>query len=543
MGLKSATRHLALRLRQRWVWAVAAPGPRPAAPAGQPRRCAKASEAFAAGGAAVPALAFVASSAPFASKGAWAEEEEMFDFDDGLGGLGGGGLGGSGGGSGSRWGRNGPGGRGAARPKAKVPVSILTGFLGAGKTTLVQHILRNREGLKVGIVVNDVAEANIDSEVLKFGDADGIVGLQNGCACCSGRQDLFTRLEELVNSTGIAKLDKPWDRLVVECSGVAEPESIAKELEAMGRRGAPVMQHIFLAGIVCVVDASTFWDKYHATGMSEDTTRQPLAVLLVNQLESADTVIVNKADLVSEADMARLQQLLSMLAPNARRLISTQGALPLRDVMPAEAVAIDMPAYVPTLANRHGTAVHAAGRSAAAATAPVPEVDGHGHGHGHGHSHEGHSHDDAADCSVCAAQTAEARHARYGLSTFVYRRSDRLFDARRLAVAMRQLPVSTAILTFEAEAAAASPASPPQPAAVATAAAFQGVLRSKGFIRVRGNDKPLYWSHAGQQVQVTPADGVPTRGTMQEVVFIGCGVDERAVTEVLDACLEPDASL
>ena len=82
------------------------------------------------------------------------------------------------------------------KPKNKIPVTIICGFLGAGKTTMVQHILGNRSGLKVGVVVNDVAEVNVDSQVLSVQDADGIVGLQNGCACCSGRDDLFARLEE-----------------------------------------------------------------------------------------------------------------------------------------------------------------------------------------------------------------------------------------------------------------------------------------------------------------------------------------------------------
>jgi len=461
----------------------------------------------------------------------------MFDFDDGLG-LGGDGMG-LGGGRGFG---GGGGGMGSKKAPAKVPVSILTGFLGAGKTTLVGHILRNRENMKVGVVVNDIAEANIDSEVLKFEDADGIVGLQNGCACCSGRDDLFARLEELVQSTGVSKLDRQWDRLVVECSGVAEPESIARELEAMERRGEPVMKRIFLAGIVCVVDASTFLDTYHSSEKATDQTQQPLSVLLVSQLESADTVIINKADLVGEAELARLHQLLAALAPNARRLVTTRGALPLRNLMPADPVNIDMPAYVPTLANRHSTAVRSASSTQQAAELAAPSAEGHGNGHDHGHSHEGHSHGDGSDCLTCAAQESAERHARFGISSFVYRRADQLFDAQRLAAAARALPVSAAFLDFEAagssivsEASAAAAAA----AATAPSAAFRGVLRSKGFVRVRGGEKALYWSHAGKQVQVAAADGVPTRGPSQELVFIGSGMDERAICEALDACLEP----
>jgi len=84
---------------------------------------------------------------------------------------------------------------GVQKPRNKVPVTIVCGFLGAGKTTLMQHMLSNRENMKIGVVVNDVAEVNVDSELLSITDADGIVGLQNGCACCSGRDDLFARLE------------------------------------------------------------------------------------------------------------------------------------------------------------------------------------------------------------------------------------------------------------------------------------------------------------------------------------------------------------
>eukprot|EP00930_Biecheleria_cincta_P031429 TRINITY_DN21815_c0_g1_i1.p1 TRINITY_DN21815_c0_g1~~TRINITY_DN21815_c0_g1_i1.p1 ORF type:complete len:535 (-),score=65.62 TRINITY_DN21815_c0_g1_i1:155-1549(-) len=459
-----------------------------------------------------------------------------------MGGLGGlGGLGYGAGGFGRRTGQS--------RPSPRVPVSILTGFLGAGKTTMVQHILKNREGLKVGVVVNDVAEANIDSEVLKFEDADGIVGLQNGCACCSGRDDLFARLQDLVNSTGVSKLDKPWDRLVVECSGVAEPESIASELEAMGRRGESVMRKIFLAGIICVVDASAFWDMYNSSDEG-DSERKPLSTLLVNQLESADTVIINKTDLVSSDDLERVLQLIKTLSPNARHFPSTHGALPLRTLLPAEPVDLDMPAYVPTLANRHGVAVQNAGRAENTpehAHSHASAHDGeHAHSHaasdtpGHGHSHAGdesghahghsHAHADGSDCAVCAAPPAAARHDRYGISSFVYRCKDKKFHPDRLATLARQLPVVSAELGFENQSSTLSPHE-----------LFSGLLRSKGFVKVSGSEGAYYWSHAGRRLEVSKVASAPAGWSGQELVFIGTGLRSNAITKALDECLISDA--
>ncbi|CAE6950095.1 yciC [Symbiodinium sp. CCMP2592] len=448
---------------------------------------------------------------------------EMFSDDPlGLGGLDGGG---------SLFGRR---GAGAKRAPAKVPVTILCGFLGAGKTTMVQHVLKNREGLKVGVVVNDVAEVNIDSEVLKFEDADGIVGLQNGCVCCSGRADLFARLQELVESSGVTKLEKPWDRLVVECSGVAEPESIASELEAMGRRGEPVMKRIFLAGIICVVDASAFWDMYNS-GDSGDATRKPLSVLLVSQLESADTVVINKTDLVSPEELDKVRQLVSALSPNARQFPATKGAIPMRTLLPADPVDLDMPAYVPTLVNRHGAAVRA---SEAAGYRPPHEepylVDPNGHNghgyahaeHGHEHAHEhghehGHAHGhDGDDCQLCA------RHERFGISSFVYRCKDRVFHPDRLADFIRKLPVVAASLGFLAEA-EVKPVQDPL---------LSGVLRSKGFVHVLGSKQSFYWSHAGRRIEAFPASELPTN-KQSEVVFIGSKLDRTAISAALDACL------
>lgn len=419
---------------------------------------------------------------------------------------------------------------------------------------MVQHILQNREGLKVGIVVNDIAEANVDSEVLSFSDADGIVGLQNGCACCSGRDDLFARLEELINSSGVSKLDRPWDRLVVECSGVAEPESIATELEAMGKRCEPLMKRVFLAGIICLVDASTFWDSYNSSDAgSEDGTRLPLARLLLSQVEAADTIIINKADLATTAELSRLQELIKALSPNAKTFVTTRGAIPLRTLLPAEPIDIDMPAYVPTLNNRHSVAV----RNAAISTAPssmdtssVEVTSGshkeHGEGHSHEHSHahgghsegsteqghaHGHSHDGTAvDCNICAKETSAARHARYGLTSFVYRSREGIFDPVRLTAVARGLPVVAADVGFDQHLEATATSLAPN-------ALFEGVVRSKGFVRIKGSESSAYyWSHAGRRLEVSLAPGVPPcKG--QELVFIGAGMDQSAITSALDECL------
>ncbi|CAL1137742.1 unnamed protein product, partial [Cladocopium goreaui] len=397
-----------------------------------------------------------------------------------------------------------------------------TSAKGAGKTTMVQHILKNREGLKVGVVVNDVAEVNIDSEVLKFEDADGIVGLQNGCACCSGRADLFARLQELVESSGITKVEKPWDRLVVECSGVAEPESIAAELEDRGRNGDALMKRLFLAGIICVVDASAFWEMYNS-GDQGDTERKPLSALLVSQLESSDTVIINKTDLVSSEELTRVSELLKALSPNARQFQATRGQLPLRTLLPAEPIDLEMPAYVPTLPNRHSAAVRSAEGSHAS------------NGHHHDHAHNG------EECSTCTG----ARHERFGISSFVYRCHDRSFHPERLATIIRRLPVVSASIGFV----------DPQVSEPIDDPLFAGVLRSKGFVRSLGSDRSFYWSweilqsgfgdscrlcrrHAGRRVEVFPASA-SSKG--QEVVFIGTNLDRAKITAALDASLATDA--
>lgn len=287
------------------------------------------------------------------------------------------------------------------------------------------------------------------------------------------------------------------------------------------------MRHVFLAGIICMVDASTFWETYNSSDAGTDG-RQPLSTLLLAQVECADTVIVNKSDLVGEAELEQLSQLLGTLSPNARRLAATHGALPLRTVLPADPIHLDMPAYVPTLANRHSVAVQKAKRQPSSHVGTAATEEDHSSGHAHGHIHS-HSHDGHVDCAECAASCIQPRHDRFGLTSFVYRCNDRLFHAGRLAHAVRQLPVVAAVVDIPGIAAAA-----PDPSS-----AFAAVLRSKGFVRTVACDAPFYWSHAGRRVQVSAVAKAPCQA--QELVFIGTSMDEAAIVRVLESCLEGSA--
>jgi len=289
------------------------------------------------------------------------------------------------------------------------------------------------------------------------------------------------------------------------------------------------MRHVFLAGIICMVDASTFWETYNSSDTGTDD-RQPLSTLLLAQVECADTVIVSKNDLVGEAELVRLSELLGALSPNARRLAAIHGALPLRTVLPADPIDLDMPAYVPTLANRHSVAV----KKARAQPSPLPGTTvtkedhdcGHEHGHDHGHAHSHGNNDGHVDCTECATVCSAPRHDRFGLMSFVYRCDDRLFNAGRLAHAVRQLPVVAADIDIPGIAAAA-----PEPSGV-----FAGVVRSKGFVKPAACEAAYYWSHAGRRVQLSTVAKSPCKA--QELVFIGTKLDEAAIVRVLESCLE-----
>ena len=398
-----------------------------------------------------------------------------------------------------------------------VPVTILTGYLGAGKTTLINHVLNNQEGYKVAVIVNDIGEVNIDADLIGKGGVvnqqdDSLVPLSNGCICCTLKVDLMKQIVELVKSG-------KFDYILIEASGICEPMPIVQTLTVLsdetGSYGIPKLCR--LDNVVTVVDALRLASEF---GCGEDLTKddideEDIENLLIQQIEFCNTIVLNKVNEVSEEELNRVRKIIRVLQPKARIIETNYGKVEVKDIIDSNAFDFE-------------EACSSAGW--AQELEKDVEEDEHEHHHNehddedeehehHEHGHHHHHHND------------EGEAEEYGIGTFVYYRR-KPFDRGKFEDFANRFPKS--------------------------------VIRCKGLIWFADRDNESYiFEQAGKQIQASyGGDWIATApkeeldeiirqnpevlkdwdetvgDRMIKLVFIGQKMDKEEIISTLDKCLK-----
>ena len=391
----------------------------------------------------------------------------------------------------------------------EIPVLLLTGYLGSGKTTLLNRILTNNRGIRFAVIVNDIGEVNIDATLIQQGGIvnqtdDSLVALQNGCICCTLKTDLVNQLRDIANS-------ERFDYIVIEASGICEPEPIAQTLISI-----PVMAKGFTVNprldcIVTVVDALRMRDEFEGglllnrPNIGEDDIEN----LVIQQIEFCNIILLNKAAEVKPEELGRIRQIVRTLQPKASIIECNYGDVDFDDILNTRLFDFDEVATSATWIQE----------VEAGADVDHHHHEEHHHDEHHHHHDEHHHHHD------------EGEAEEYGIGTYVYFRR-RPFDLNMFDdFVARHWP--------------------------------KGVIRSKGICYFEGEEDVCYiFEQAGKQVSLRDAgrwfatmpddelqqamerDAQLRRDwdnyygdRMQKLVFIGQHLDTELIEQSLDACL------
>lgn len=260
-----------------------------------------------------------------------------------------------------------------------IPVLLLTGFLGSGKTTLVNKILFNRKGIRFAVIVNDIGEVNIDAELIQRGGMvtqqdESLVALENGCICCSLKMDLVEQIKGLVDA-------KRFDYIVIEASGICEPAPIALTVEQM--------TDARMDCIVSIVDALRL--------KSEFNCGETLDGLLIEQIEFCNIVLLNKASEVSGEELGRIRHIIHHLQPKAEIIECDYCGIELESILDTAMFSFD---------------------KVATSAAWIQAIEGDEQEEQHSHHH--HHHHDHEHCDHEHGHCVHDHVAEYGISTYVY---------------------------------------------------------------------------------------------------------------------------
>lgn len=318
--------------------------------------------------------------------------------------------------------------------KKKVSVLLLTGYLGSGKTTLLNRILNNRKGIKFAVIVNDIGEVNIDADLIAKGGIVGgtdenLVALQNGCICCTLQTDLMQQLSELVSGD--------FDYIVIEASGICEPEPIARTICSMPvmapdlvKNGVPVLD-----AIVTVVDALRLKSEFESGDSltSKNIDEEDIESLIIQQIEFCNIILLNKKSEVTPADLVNIKKVIKALQPKA-------------EILECDYCEVDLDKLLHTGIFDFETTITSA-TWIHEIEKPLEEIEEEEHHHHeHEHEHED-TEDDEEDHSDCDHDNGVCHHhhhhhhgheqghehgeaEEYGIGTFVYYRR-RPFDINK----------------------------------------------------------------------------------------------------------------